>query len=65
MRPTVSKPNLLVAACPRCRGDLYRDMLETDVEYVCLQCGRRAATRKPVRQLTLDDDEDGLCGEVA
>jgi len=38
-------PNLLVHACERCGGDLYRDVLDEDgedeVSYVCLQCGRR------------------------
>jgi hypothetical protein len=36
---------MMMRACPRCGGDLYRDMLETDDEYVCLQCGRRADKR--------------------
>lgn len=42
MQRTIRKPNLLMRACPRCGGDLYRDMLESGVEFVCLQCGRRA-----------------------
>jgi hypothetical protein len=41
MQKTMRKANLLMRACPRCGGDLYRDVLEADVEFVCLQCGRR------------------------
>ncbi len=41
MRRVSSKSNaILIRACPRCHGDLYRDMLEDD-EFVCLQCGLR------------------------
>ncbi|HXH21988.1 MAG TPA: hypothetical protein VNN10_08155 [Dehalococcoidia bacterium] len=47
MQSTVRRPNLLMRACPRCGGDLYRDLLETDEEFVCLQCGRRAG-RTPI-----------------
>ncbi len=43
MQTTSRSKNLLMRACPRCGGDLYRDLLEIDEEFVCLQCGRRAA----------------------
>ena len=58
MQTTTRKPNLLIHACPRCHGDLYRDMLEQDVEYVCLQCGRRAVTRQPLAAVAQDEDDD-------
>jgi uncharacterized protein (DUF983 family) len=38
---TAKKTNLRIRACPRCGGDLYRDLLEREDEFVCLQCGRR------------------------
>ncbi len=42
MRRVTPRNNaILIHACPRCHGDLYRDMLETDEEFVCLQCGLR------------------------
>lgn len=47
MQTTLRKPNMLIRGCPRCGGDLYRDMLEVDEEFVCLQCGRRAEPRLP------------------
>jgi DNA-directed RNA polymerase subunit RPC12/RpoP len=43
MTREVHRSTILMRACPRCAGDLYRDLLEQDEEYVCLQCGRRAA----------------------
>jgi hypothetical protein len=49
------KPKLMMRACRRCGGDLHLDMMETDVEYVCLQCGRRLMEEKP-RKPILDDD---------
>jgi DNA-directed RNA polymerase subunit RPC12/RpoP len=33
-------------------------MLELDVEYVCLQCGRRAAEERPHPVITSLDDDD-------
>jgi hypothetical protein len=57
MQRNERKPNLLIRACPRCRGDLYRDLLENEEEFVCLQCGRRAgqtpidAAQRPARSL--------------
>lgn len=44
----------LYKACPRCRGDLVLDaeeesrlILDHRLEYVCLQCGRRASVERP------------------
>jgi uncharacterized protein (DUF983 family) len=54
MPSTVHKANLLMRACPRCQGDLYRDMLESDVEYVCLQCGRRTIGEKLEVRLAIE-----------
>ena len=49
------KPKLIMRGCPRCGGDLHRDMMETDIEYACLQCGRRLTEEKP-RKPILDED---------
>jgi hypothetical protein len=45
---------VLYKACPRCRGDLVLDpeeesrlILDHRLEYVCLQCGRRASVERP------------------
>jgi hypothetical protein len=65
MQTTIRKPNLLMRACPRCGGDLYRDLLEMDIEYVCLQCGRRAAEQRPRRVITSLDSDDDDWREVA
>ena len=51
--------NLLVHACERCGGDLYRDPLDDDgdneVSYVCLQCGRRRS--RPAADVSDDQRE--------
>ena len=49
------KPKLLMRGCQHCGGDLHRDMLETDIEYVCLQCGRRLTEDRP-RKADLAED---------
>jgi NADH pyrophosphatase NudC (nudix superfamily) len=46
------RANLRMRACPRCGGDLYRDQLEREDEFVCLQCGRRAPPRPAPPELT-------------
>ncbi len=30
----------LLKSCPRCQGDLYRDIYAKEGDLVCLQCGR-------------------------
>ena len=30
----------LLRSCPRCQGDLYRDIYAKEDDVVCLQCGR-------------------------
>lgn len=30
----------LLRSCPRCQGDLYRDIYAKEDDLVCLQCGR-------------------------
>jgi uncharacterized Zn finger protein (UPF0148 family) len=38
------KETILLHSCPRCRGDLFRDVF--DDELVCLQCGRRTTVAR-------------------
>ena len=32
---------MLFKACPRCHGDMLREDLPGEIEFVCLQCGHR------------------------
>ena len=62
MQKQGSPKAFLYKACPRCRGDLMLDaedeprlVEDQPLEYVCLQCGRRAAveTARAVRVAAL------------
>jgi len=62
---TSRKNNLRMRACPRCGGDLYRDLLEREDEFVCLQCGRRTPPRQAPPELTPPQRRDSFWSEVA
>ncbi len=58
-RLLTQSPTIIIRACRRCGGDLYRDMLETDDEFVCLQCGLRTY-RSQLPEEIIQRSEDQL-----
>ena len=65
MQKAAPKKNMMMRACPRCGGDLYRDMLEVEEEFVCLQCGRRAGVAGPPVAIREHLDEEKEWRSVA
>jgi hypothetical protein len=54
---------MVLNACPRCRGDLLRE-IDARVEFVCIQCGFRTESIGELKR-SLATRERELEGEVA
>ncbi len=61
-RPTYG--GIILKGCPRCDGDLFKEIDASDADLVCLQCGyRELVYRDPTRALPINGNTGKMLGK--